>query len=79
MIISVCITSIKHHDLCNRALQRVSHGLPYHFTTDRGSEELFATRYEGAGEQDGRRGLVEQLESAIVNFDLIHLGDELEG
>ena len=53
--------------------------MPYHFTTDRGSEELFATRYEGAGEQDGRRGLVEQLESAIVNFDLIHLGDELEG
>jgi len=51
----------------------------YQFTTDWSPEELLAARDEGAGKQDRRGGFVKQFESSIVNFDLIHLGDELEG
>ena len=69
---------VVHLFLLNSSTNELGIG-PYQFATDGSPEELFAAGYEGAGEQDRRRGFVKQFESSIVNFDLIHLGDELEG
>jgi hypothetical protein len=47
------------------------------FAIDWISEELFAAGNDRAAKEQGRRGLVEQLEGPIVDADLVHLQEHL--
>ena len=58
---------------------RINQATAYDFTVDGVAEELLAAGDDRASEQQAGGGFVEQLESPVVDADLVHLQEQLGG